>query len=181
MRCAYADPPYMGQAAKFYAKEPDYAGEVDQIALVKRLCSEFPDGWALSLSSPSLRHILPACPEDARVAAWIKPFRSFKPGVNPAYAWEPVIFRGGRKRMRWENTVRDFASVNVTPRAGFVGARPEAFCFWMFGLLNTRRGDEFVDLFPGSGAVPRAWERWESQLFDGDDQFAFARARERLR
>ena len=49
------------------------------------------DAWALSCSSPSLPRILPLCPEDIRVMAWVKPFASFKKDVNPAYAWEPVI------------------------------------------------------------------------------------------
>jgi len=80
MRLAYADPPYIGQARKHYG--PD-AREVNHELLVNHL-REF-DGWALSASSPSLAKILPLCPE-ARVAAWVKPFASFKPNVNPAYA-----------------------------------------------------------------------------------------------
>jgi hypothetical protein len=95
MRFAYADPPYIGQAKKHYGKRKDYAGEVDHAALVARLVAEYSDGWALSLSSPTLRIILPMCPDNVRVMAWVKPFAVFKPGVNPAYAWEPVIVGGG--------------------------------------------------------------------------------------
>lgn len=101
------------------------------------------------------------CPEDARVGAWTKPFASFKPGVNPGYCWEPVIFRGGRKRTREDATVRDFCAVNAEIKRGFIGAKPEAFCFWIFDLLGTQAGDELVDLFPGSGAVSRAWAEWQ--------------------
>lgn len=90
MRFAYADPPYVGQARRHYG-----CTEINHAMLISHLVSDFPDGWALSCSSTSLRELLPLCPEDARVAAWVKPFASFKPGVNPAYAWEPVIFLGG--------------------------------------------------------------------------------------
>lgn len=98
----YADPPYIGQAKKHYSHDPQCA-EVDHKELIERLCDSY-DGWALSLSSPSLKEIMSYCPEDVRVAAWVKPFCSFKPNVNPAYAWEPVIFRGCKKRDRKEDT-----------------------------------------------------------------------------
>ena len=91
MKIAYADPPYIGKAKKFYGDQPDYAGEVDHKKLINRLVDEFPDGWALSLSSPSLQEILSYCPRDVRVSPWCKSFAVFKPFVNPAYAWEPVI------------------------------------------------------------------------------------------
>lgn len=90
---AYADPPYPGQARKHYRNDPSHipAAEVDHAALIAQLCDEYPDGWALSTSSAALRDVLLLCPADVRVAAWVKPFAVFKPGVNPAYAWEPVI------------------------------------------------------------------------------------------
>lgn len=164
MKFAYADPPYLGCAVAFYGDRHPEAGVYDTLdghrALVGRLTTEFPDGWAMHLHSPSLRHILPLCPADCRVGAWVKPFCSFKPGVNPAYAWEPVVWRGGRKRERPEPKVRDFAAVNVTLRAGFPGAKPENLCFWVFTLLNALPGDELCDLFPGSGAVGRAWSEY---------------------
>lgn len=164
MKFAYADPPYVGQAKKHYGKEESYAGEVDHRELIDRMCRDFPDGWALSASSPSLREILPLCPEDIRIAAWVKPFAIFKPNVNPAYAWEPVIFRGGRKRDRKAQTVRDWLRCNVTLRRGLSGVKPEAFGFWLFDLLGMEPSDELVDLFPGSGAVTHAWGRWRMQL-----------------
>ena len=159
MRFAYADPPYIGQARKHYAADPQCA-EVDHRELIERLSVEYPDGWALSASSPSLQQILSYCPSDVRVMAWVKPFASFKPNVNPAYAWEPVIVRGGRKRGRGVPTVRDWVSANITLRRGLSGAKPETFSFWLFEVLGMTAGDEFHDLFPGSGAVSQAWERW---------------------
>jgi hypothetical protein len=167
MKFAYADPPYYGLAKAFYGDMHPEAHVYDTLdghqRLIDRLCQEFPDGWAMSLHTPSLRHILPLCPEDCRVAAWVKPFASFKPNVNPGYAWEPVIFRGGRKFTRSDRTVRDFVAANITLKRGFAGAKPAAFCFWVFNLLNMQPEDEFHDLFPGSGAVKRAHEAWQRQ------------------
>jgi hypothetical protein len=160
MRFAYGDPPYIG-CAHFYEENT----EVDHGDLVARLVDEFPDGWALSLHTPSLKTILPMCPDDVRVMAWVKPFAVFKPNVNPAYAWEPVIVRGGRKRTREQDTVRDWVSASITLRRGMVGVKPEAFCFWLFSVLGMEPGDEFCDLFPGTGGVTKAWGRYQRQLW----------------
>jgi hypothetical protein len=163
MRFAYADPPYYG-CARYYAKHHPDAKVWDSLethaALIETLCEDYPDGWALSLHVPSLRHILPLCPADVRVMAWVKPFASWKPGVDPAYAWEPIIVRGGRKRSRQQRTMRDWVSCNITLKRGLVGAKPEGVCFWLFEVLNLEPGDEFHDLFPGSGAVTAAWQKW---------------------
>src|SRR5262245_60258228 len=149
MRMAYADPPYVGQAQKHYGK-----AEVNHRLLIAHLCDDFPDGWALSCSSPSLRLLLPLCPEDVRIAAWVKPFAIFKPNVNPAYAWEPVIFRGGRQnRSRDELTVRDWVSAEITLKKGLTGAKPEAFAWWLLGLLGFDADDELVDVCPGTGII----------------------------
>jgi hypothetical protein len=155
VRFAYADPPYPGQARRHYG---DDALEVNLELLVAHL-EEF-DGWALSTSSVALRDVLPLVPSDTRVMAWVKPFCSFKPNVNPAYAWEPVLVRGGRHRGRDLPTVRDYVSVGITLERGVHGAKPEEFCYWIFEVLGMELEDEFVDLFPGSGAVGRAWEKW---------------------
>lgn len=172
MRFAYADPPYLGLAEKFYGHLHDAAADYDDPAthraLIDRLTSEY-DGWALSLHTPSLRDILPMCPLEARVGGWFKPFCSFKPGVGVAYAWEPVIFWGGRKRTREQHTVRDWCAVNITLRRGFTGAKPEGVVWWILDVLNVEPGDTFDDVFPGSGAVTAAYTDWlkrPRQLFD---------------
>lgn len=166
MRFAYADPPYIGQARRHYAKEAAAAGrearEVYHPALIGYLCDSF-DGWALSLSSPTLATVLPMCPAGVRVGAWVKPFAAFKPGVNPGYAWEPVIFCGGRPRGREKPTLHDWVSCNITLRRGTSGAKPAAFCFWLFEMLGMEAGDELEDVFPGSGAVGRARDSWRRQ------------------
>jgi hypothetical protein len=168
MRFAYADPPYLGCCA-LYSHEHDVDGRCwDEAAthahLIQRLQTDFPDGWALSASSSSLATLLPMCPTVVRVSPWVKPFASFKPNVNPAYAWEPVIWRGGRKRTREEPTVRDWYTGNITLRRGLTGAKPDGFCFWIFDLLNMQSGDELIDLYPGTGAVTTAWQRHGQRL-----------------
>jgi hypothetical protein len=158
MRFAIADPPYLGQG-KLYRDHPD-AADCDELSwhvdLVARLHIDYPDGWALCCSSPSLRDILPLCGEGARVGAWVKPFCAFKPNVNPAFAWEPVIWRGGRKRERLEDTVRDWLAEGITLRRGLTGAKPHAFGRWLMDLLNVQPGDQVDDLFPGTGAISAA-------------------------
>ena len=152
MRFAYADPPYIGQAMRHYADDPNCA-EVDHSLLITRLVDEYPDGWALSCSSPSLKQILVICPDDIRVMAWVKPFCIFKPNVNPAYAWEPVIVRGGRRRTREQDTVRDWLAESITLRKGLCGAKPKEFCYWLFDVLNVKDGDTVDDLYPGTGIL----------------------------
>jgi hypothetical protein len=159
LRLAIADPPYLGQG-KLYTEHHDEASDCDDpawhAALIDRLCTDYPDGWVLCLHTPSLRTLLPLCPTDARVGAWVKPFCAFKPNVNPAYAWEPVIWRGGRRRERLEPTVRDWLAEPITLRRGLTGAKPRAFSLWLLDLLNVQPGDQVDDLFPGTGAIGAA-------------------------
>lgn len=171
MRLAYADPPYIGQAKKHYGDRPDYAGEVDHARLIESLLVF--DGWALSCHVNSLREILPLCPDGIRVGAWVKPFAFFKKGVRPSYAWEPVIFKSARSDK--ERTLafggkapmcRDWVSANVwgvraSERTNPVnGKKRVEVCEWIFGLTGAVPGDEFHDLFPGSGGVMDAWLAW---------------------
>ena len=172
MRIAYADPPYVGQAKKHYRNDPSGipAAEVDHVALFAQL--EHFDGWALSASSPSLFGPAGLCaiaPAGARMGSWVKPFGVFRPGVNPAYVWEPVIFKPARSGRRDIPTVRDFGrdsdlgpavAANITLRKGVHGAKPPKFARWLFDLLGADPSDTFADLFPGSGAVSDEWVRW---------------------
>ena len=163
MRFAYADPPYLGCGALYAGNHAGALAWDDPAThrrLIGRLSDEWPDGWALSISTPSLRTLLPMCPADVRVGAWVKPFCSFKPGVPVAYAWEPIIFRGGRRRGRDEPTVRDWVACGITLKRGLTGVKPRLVCRWIFDLLGAERGDELDDLFPGSGAVGFAWDEW---------------------
>ena len=159
MKFAYADPPYLGCSVKLYGDHPE-AAVYDTVeghkALIERLCDEYADGWGLSMTSGNLHDLLPLCPREARIMPWVKPFAAFKPNVGVAYAWEPVIVMGGRKRTRQQDTVRDWCAVNITLKRGFTGAKPADFTFWLLDVLNVQEGDTVDDLFPGSGAVQEA-------------------------
>lgn len=166
MRFAYADPPYLGCCGLYQHVHGNDGRCWDDLGthngLIRRLEWEFPDGWAMSVSSPSLRQILPICPEDVRVAAWCKNFCAFKRGVRPAYAWEPIIYRGGRNKNAAvplkggkQITPKDFHIAPITLKKGLVGAKPESFCRWVLDLLNVQSGDEVVDLYPGTGIMGR--------------------------
>src|SRR6185369_4099678 len=97
-------------------------------------------------------------PADGPGHGMVKPFAIFKPGVNPAYAWEPVIVKVlPRKHVRTDATVRDWVAANVTLQRGVSGAKPDEFCRWLFDAAYLLPDDDFTDLFPGSGAVGRAW------------------------
>jgi hypothetical protein len=114
LRVGYADPPYLGQAKRHYSHDPMCA-EVNHQVLIEHLNSTY-DGWALSCSSPSLRTLLPLCPSDVRVGTWVKPFAAFKK-ANPAFAWEPVIFKPCRSR-KGKFIVRDWVDANITLKRG---------------------------------------------------------------
>lgn len=169
MKYAYADPPYLGCGQRLYGVHHPDAADWDNPAehqrLIDRLVAEYPDGWAMSLHTPSLATILPMCPDDVRVCAWVKPFAVFKPNVNPGYCWEPVILRGGRtKRDRTEPTVRDYLAEPIALKKRLPGAKPLGFCMWILDLLGYRNGDTLDDLFPGTDAMGDAVETRQSQL-----------------
>jgi len=163
LRLAYADPPYPG-TAWMYRGHPDYAGEVDHAALIARLTAY--DGWALSTSAAALPAVLALCPPGARVAAWHRGERP-APSRWPLNAWEPVIYHGGRPAdpsrlqdtlhaRRVDSLVHGIAPMTTLP-GRVIGTKPAAFCRWVFTLLGAAPGDTLDDLFPGSGAVTRAW------------------------
>ena len=164
LRLAYADPPYPGNA-RLYRGHPDYAGEVDHAALTRRLDQY--DGWALSTSAAALPAVLALCPPGVRVAAW---HRGERPAASwrPLSAWEPVIYRGGRllnpaRRgaglRRTDSLVHGVSALTTLP-GRVTGTKPAAFCAWIFALLGAAPGDTLDDLFPGSGAITRAWAAW---------------------
>lgn len=169
MKAAYADPPYLGCGKSHYGELHERAADFDDPAthreLLTRLMDEY-ESWALSLHEPSLQWYLATLKEmgiespEFRTGVWAKSFASFKPNVTRAYAWEPVIFRFKRPRTREQDTWRDFIVEPITLKRGFTGAKPEKVCYWIFEGLTLLPDDDFTDLFPGSGAVGRAWESW---------------------
>lgn len=169
MRFAYADPPYLG-CCGLYGHEHGSGGCWDDVEtyrlLLDRLVGEFPDGWVLSMSSPSLRSLLALMPPDVRIGAWVKPFSVFKRNVRPAYGWEPVAFWRGRNPSAGfphkppqlngaQTTPKDFIAESITLKRGLTGAKPERYCRWVLWLLNVQPGDSVVDLYPGTGAMTR--------------------------
>ena len=166
MKLAYADPPYIG-CAKLYVDEPNYAGEVDHVALVERLESEF-DGWVLhAVATPrSIAILAPLVVKTgARWMSWVKGFAAFKRNVSVAYAWEPVIVKPARKPVVSKRLVmRDWVECSITLQRGLTGAKPEKVCHWAFEMMGAEPEDELVDLFPGTGAVMVAWDIWRDNL-----------------
>lgn len=151
---AYADPPYPGFAKRLYQEQPTYAGEVDHAALVASLLEHY-DGWALSTGAYALRQILPLCPPDARVCAWVKPIGASGLTRGIHNCWEPLIVVPGR---RLRPGKRDWLAAQPARGGGKLpGRKPIAFCAWLFDMLGMVAGDSFDDLFPGSGIVGRAW------------------------
>ena len=157
MRFAYADPPYLGCGKSHYGEHHPDAAAWDEpathLSLVARLLAEYPDGWALSCNPRDLAMYLPALPGDARVAAWCKTWHQIRP-TTVQFAWEPVIFRGGRKDPKRSPMVRDWLPCAATRRRGLKGAKPAAFNQWVLDLLAfDPELDAIDDLFPGSGSM----------------------------
>lgn len=171
MRLAYADPPYLGGCVLYGHEHGDDGKCWDEprtvFSLIQRL-KEY-DGWVLHASSPSLALILGDFQylgiHDYRVMPWVKPFAAFKANVPVAYAWEPVIVKAARKpEVTGRMTMRDYISEGITLERGTIGAKPERVCMWAFEVMGADPDDELVDLYPGSGAVGRAWDKWQHQL-----------------
>jgi hypothetical protein len=164
MRFAYADPPYPG-LANYYPER----SEVDHAALIDRLASDYPDGWALSTSARALPAIAALCVArslEVRIAAWIRGERSTVSSW-PLSSWEPVVFAGGRRlpsREACADTLICRARPRLTDVARVIGAKPSRFCFWLFDLLGALPGDELNDFYPGSGGVGRAWALYASRV-----------------
>jgi len=156
LRVAYADPPYPG-CAHLYEGHPHYAGEVDHVELVERLLAY--DGWALSTSSKALGYVLGLVPDDVRILIWVK--------NTVRYAWEPVIVASAREPAvglrDWIHCEPDAFQWRQRPEEHVIGAKPAPFSLWLFDWLGASPGDDFDDLFPGSGAVGRAWHIFASQ------------------
>jgi hypothetical protein len=175
MRFAYADPPYLGRCSYYGHVHPRGPRSFDgrcwndvetHALLIRWLSDEYPDGWALSASAPSLRELLPRTPGDVRIAPWVKTFCAFKRNVRPAYAWEPVLFRSHANPPRRphaptpkggkQTTPKDFFSGRITLKKGLTGSKSREFCAWVLALLNFQRGDTMDDLFPGVGGMAAA-------------------------
>lgn len=169
-RFAYADPPYPGKAGYYTERQ-----EVDHRDLIAQLEQRFPDGWALSTSSEALALVLPMCPASTRVCAWRRRHRP-APSKRPLSAWEPLLVVGGRElptdRPQEVVDALDYRGRYDSFPDALVGMKPPEFAVWMFAQLGARPGDELVDVFPGSGAIGRAWALYASPADVGSSRAA---------
>lgn len=126
------------------------------------------DGWVLHAAAmPESMAVLAPLAKfyGARWCAWVKGFAAFKKNVSVAYAWEPVIIKAARKPVVSGRIVmRDWIQESITLQRGLTGAKPERVCHWAFELVGAEPDDELCDLYPGTGAVTRAWQTWRKQL-----------------
>lgn len=155
LKIAYADPPYPGTSYTYYKNESTFAGEVDHPALIASLLQGY-DGWALSTSSGSLSDVLPLCPKDIRLCAWVKPIGVSSRTRGLHNTWEPLIVKPARGLCPGK---RDWLRAMPARGGGeLMGRKPLAFCSFLFDALGMLPGDTFDDLFPGTGIVMRAWQ-----------------------
>jgi hypothetical protein len=157
MKIAYADPPYYKQGKRLYGNAHDMAHIWDSkqthLDLVQRLTSEF-DAWALSCNPQDLTWLLPSCPEQTRVCAWVKTFHQIRPLCSVQYAWEPVLVFGARQIKHRNPMVRDWLACARSMRKGTIGAKPAEFNVWLLDVLGyDPNEDTFTDLFPGSNGM----------------------------
>jgi hypothetical protein len=170
MKLGYADPPYFG-CGKLYAEHHpnalDWDDPSEHVRLVDKLMAEF-DGWVLHLSATPDSVALYAplvLRTGARWCSWVKGFAAFKRNVSVAYAWEPVLIKACRKPVVSKRLVaRDWIQESITLKRGLTGAKPEAVVHWALELMAARPDDNLIDLFPGTGAVERAWRTWQGKF-----------------
>lgn len=89
----------------------------------------------------------------------------------PLQSWEAVVVAGGRQhpsRGSRADALVHRAHPRRTDPGRVIGAKPAAFCWWLFDLLGALPGDELDDLFPGSGGVSRAWSIYTSCATSAD-------------
>lgn len=155
-RFAYADPPYPGKSGYYPEGE-----EIDLPSLITKL-QEF-DGWALSTSAEALPKIVPSLEYSERIAIWIRRVIPAK-SARPLNAWEPLIYKPIRplcsEDVQTVVDVLDYRGRYTAFPGAMVGMKPPQFSVWMFGLVAAVPGDAFYDLYPGSGAVSLAWNRF---------------------
>ena len=185
MKLGIADPPYPGKAYH-YIGHPDYGGEVDHEELIIRLEYLY-DGWALATSKEGLKTVLAITARHVErpvdIGIWVRGSRGSK-SVWPQSCWEAVVYAGGRqvadpscapggdvsrgpgldasraaRRDGYRRDVLEYVSrPRLTDPKRVIGAKPAAWCRWVFDLLGACAGDSMDDLYPGSGGVTRAWE-----------------------
>jgi len=109
---------------------------------------------------------LPLCPLSVRVCAWRRRLRAGR-SRRALSAWEPLLVVEGRPLSvdgpQELLDVLDYRGRYDAFPGAMVGMKPPEFTVWMFRQLGARAGDELTDLFPGSGAISRAWDLYASR------------------
>jgi hypothetical protein len=105
------------------------------------------------------------CPVEIYVAVWRRQHRPTR-SRRALSAWEPLLVYGGRD-LQTEQPQDvldhlDYRGRYASFPGALVGMKPPQFAVWMFSLLGAQVGDELTDLFPGSGAIGRAWALYTS-------------------
>jgi len=92
-------------------------------------------------------------------------------------AWEPLLVAGGREHgtdapqdllddLETDDVVLDdvldYRGRYDSFNGALVGMKAPEFAMWMFRQLGARPGDTLDDLYPGSGAIGRAWTLYTS-------------------
>jgi len=192
-RFAYADPPYPGLARRYYGcEEVDHTELVGRLvrdfpdgwalstsaAALQSVLAICPAGvrvciWVrparatralrarnsfepLIVAGGRLRHVAVSSSTCRSELAATDASRS-TPATSVAAAGARPVAEDLRDVLHWGGRQHSHPGA-------LVGMKPAAFCEWMFRLLGAAAGDELIDLFPGSGAVGRAWLIYTSQL-----------------
>jgi hypothetical protein len=125
--------------------------------------------------------VLALCPP-VRQLIWFKPGTPF--GDKFIWTYESVLLRGCRRPSEY---VRDslyaipagsLMTFRDRPAKHVIGAKPRAFCLWLFACMGLHPDDELVDFFPGSGSVAHALDEWRGQCtfaqHPGQEQLLFS-------
>jgi hypothetical protein len=156
VRFAYADPPYPGTAHNYPERQ-----EVDHIKLLRRLQDY--DGWLLHTNAQSLPLLAPLVPVGTRFLAWGKYDGLPVTKAGLVYTWEPILMWPIRKPAVW---VRDSLWADIADhreRITMRGGKPLQVARWLFLAAGLEPSDELDDLYPGSGAIARAWDQFVRQ------------------
>ena len=187
LRMAIADPPYLGTAKRFYAKEGeayekgleyksngnDDAHLWDDVEAHKELLESLQDNFdsfAIAMNVHSLpiylKKVKPSSDSGFRVCSWIKT-NSAPSGSRIRNGWEAVlIYNHPTRRSQQSGTrTRDYLIANA-PREGFIGQKPYEWTEWVLELLGYKEGDGIADLFIGSGSVTSALIELDAEIIE---------------
>ena len=155
MELIYIDPPYLGKG-RYYDEHHPESREADSLEwhddlIQKAVGSTNP--WIYSCSADTLMKIFLILPGGVRIGSWHKSPMSRS-------SWEPVIFSPG---FPYDTKWYDSFSDRSPNHSGLIGAKPEAFYWWIFTAVKGRI-DVFTEWFPGSGSGDRAFQAYKRQI-----------------